>query len=104
MQGNVKNSSDQSNEDKPIKEIQTDEILTENFENQCPEDFFRTFGIKNEDEEDLQNLENTQRFLQYFIQFIIKFLHFSMINYINFSSEIPLNSSLITSIFVHKFL
>ena len=77
MNGNIKNSSDQSNEDKPIKEIQTDEIMTENFENQCPEDFFQTFGKKNEDEEDLQNLANTQRFLQYF-QFFHKFFIFSI--------------------------
>lgn len=66
MQGGIKNSYDQSNEDYPTKEIQTDEILYDDFENQCPEDFFRTFTKKNEEnEDDYINLAHTQKFTQY---------------------------------------
>jgi len=65
MQGGLKNSYDQSNEDLPTKEIQTEEIFYEDFENQCPEDFFKTFAKKNEEnDDDYINLASTQKFLQ----------------------------------------
>lgn len=64
MQGGLKNSYDQSNEDYPTREIQTDEILYEDFENQCPEDFFKNF-MKRGDDDDHLNLAHTQKFNQY---------------------------------------
>ena len=65
MQGVLKNSYDQSNEDKPAKDVQTEDILNEDFENQCPEDFFKIFTKKTDDfEEDYLNLAHTHRFIQ----------------------------------------
>lgn len=64
MQVTLKNSADQTNEDNPTKEVQTDEIIYEDFENQCPDDFFKVFMKKNDDsdEEDFTYLAHTQRF------------------------------------------
>lgn len=75
MLGGLKNSYDQSNEEWPCQEIQTDEILFDDFENQCPEDFFRNFSRREEDDDDYMNLVHTQKFTQ-FSQFLYSLLSF----------------------------
>ena len=41
--GYLKNSADQSNADQPCKDTQTEDICYNEGENQCPEDFNKTF-------------------------------------------------------------
>lgn len=66
MQGNLKNSADQTNEDNPLKEIQTEDILCEDFENQCPEDYFKVFLKENDvSEQDFTYLAHTQKFIKF---------------------------------------
>lgn len=67
--GCLKNSADQSNDDQPCKEIQTEEIFYNEGENQCPEDFNKTFIKKknnddNLDEDDTILIQNTNRLIQ----------------------------------------
>lgn len=67
--GSIKNSADQSNDNLPCKEIQTEEITYNDGENQCPDDYNKTV-LKKRDENDenfdeILGLQNTQRFIEF---------------------------------------
>lgn len=84
IQGGIKNSYDQSNDDRLMREVQTEEIVCEDFENQCPEDYFHNFQKKTEDFfEDFESLAHTQKFLQFSIFSLIYLILKKYLRFIN---------------------